>query len=41
MDEHFVWMTTRQIMPGTLANFEQAWRPDTRPEGMLRVRVLV
>jgi len=36
MDEHFVWMTTRQIKPGMLADFEQAWRPDTRPGGMLR-----
>jgi heme-degrading monooxygenase HmoA len=36
MEEHFVWMTTRQIRPGTLAEFEQAWRPDTHPEGMLR-----
>ena len=36
MEEHFVWMTTRQLKPGTLAEFEQAWRPDTHPEGMLR-----
>jgi heme-degrading monooxygenase HmoA len=36
MEEHFVWMTTRQIRPGTLADFERAWRPDTHPEGMLR-----
>ena len=36
MQEHFVWMTTRQIKPGTLADFERAWRPDTHPEGMLR-----
>ncbi len=36
MDEHFVWMTTRRIRPGTLAQFERAWRPDTHPEGMLR-----
>jgi len=36
MDEHFVWMTTRQLKPGTLAGFERAWRPDTHPEGMLR-----
>lgn len=38
MEEHFVWMTTRQIKPGTLADFERAWRPDTHPEGMLRQR---
>jgi heme-degrading monooxygenase HmoA len=35
MEEHFVWMTTRQVGPGTLADFERAWRPDTHPEGML------
>jgi len=36
MEEHFVWMTTRRIKPGTLAGFERAWRPDAHPEGMLR-----
>src|SRR5437773_12280763 len=36
MEAHFVWMTTRQIQPGTLADFERAWRPGTHPEGMLR-----
>ena len=36
MKEHFVWMTTRRIKPGTLAQFEWAWRPDTHPDGMLR-----
>ena len=36
MEEHFVWMTTRRITPGTLTEFERAWRPDTHPEGMLR-----
>ena len=36
MEEHFVWMTTRRIEPGTLAEFERAWRPDIHPEGMLR-----
>jgi heme-degrading monooxygenase HmoA len=36
MEEHFVWMTTRRIRPGTLADFERAWRPQTHPEGMLR-----
>lgn len=35
MEEHFVWMTTRRIKPGTLAEFETVWRPDTHPEGML------
>jgi heme-degrading monooxygenase HmoA len=36
MEEHFVWMTTRRIELGTLADFERAWRPGTHPEGMLR-----
>jgi heme-degrading monooxygenase HmoA len=36
MEEHFVWMTTRQIKPGALAAFERAWRPDSHPDGMLR-----
>ncbi len=36
MEEHFVWMTTRRINPGTLADFERAWRPDPYPEGLRR-----
>ncbi len=36
MEEYFVWMTTRQIKPDTLREFERAWRPDVHPEGMLR-----
>jgi heme-degrading monooxygenase HmoA len=36
VEEHFVWMTTRQIRPGRLADFMRAWRPDPHPEGMLR-----
>ncbi len=36
VEEHFVWMTTRRIRPGVLADFEGAWRPGTAPEGMLR-----
>src|SRR5215831_14089895 len=36
VEEHVVWMTTRQIKPGTLADFERAWRPGTHPEGMVR-----
>jgi heme-degrading monooxygenase HmoA len=35
VEEHFVWMTTRRIKPGTLAEFEGAWRPGRHPEGML------
>jgi heme-degrading monooxygenase HmoA len=36
MEEHFVWMTTRRIKPGTLEDFERAWRPDSYPEGLRR-----
>jgi heme-degrading monooxygenase HmoA len=35
-EEHFVWLTTRRIEAGTLADFERAWRPHGHPEGMLR-----
>jgi len=34
MQEHFVWMTTRRIRQGTLAEFERAWRPDPYPQGL-------
>jgi heme-degrading monooxygenase HmoA len=34
MEEHFVWMTTRRIRPGTLQEFMRAWRPDPSPEGL-------
>lgn len=34
--EHYVWMTTRRIKPGTLGDFERAWRPYDYPGGMLR-----
>jgi heme-degrading monooxygenase HmoA len=36
MEEYFVWMTTRRIKPGTLADFERVWRPATHPRGMRR-----
>lgn len=36
MEEHIVWVTTRQIRPGTLTDFERSWRPGTHPEDMLR-----
>jgi heme-degrading monooxygenase HmoA len=35
MEDTFVWMTTRQIKPGTLADFERIWRPERRPDGLL------
>ena len=35
MEENFVWMTTRRIKPGTLADFERTWRPERHPDGML------
>jgi formiminotetrahydrofolate cyclodeaminase len=31
----YVWITTRQIKPGTYEEFSRAWRPETIPEGML------
>jgi len=34
MTDYFVWMTTRRIRPGTLAEFERAWRPEGAPPGM-------
>ncbi|WBO61836.1 antibiotic biosynthesis monooxygenase [Streptomyces camelliae] len=36
MEEHFVWVTTRRIQPGTLEDFERAWRPAGHPPGMRR-----
>lgn len=36
MEEHFVWTTTRRIKPGTLEEFERAWRPGAHPDGMSR-----
>ncbi|GHH81464.1 hypothetical protein [Streptomyces capitiformicae] len=36
MEEHFVWVTTRRIRPGTLGDFEKVWRPATHPPGMRR-----
>ena len=35
MEETFVWMTTRRIKPGALADFERLWRPERHPDGML------
>ena len=32
--EYYVWMSTRRIKPGTLADFEKAWRPNPYPEGL-------
>ncbi|WP_028810555.1 putative quinol monooxygenase [Streptomyces flavidovirens] len=34
MGEHFVWVTTRRVKPGTLEDFERAWRPTAHPDGM-------
>jgi heme-degrading monooxygenase HmoA len=36
MDKRYVWVTTRRIKPGSLEDFEDAWRPQRRPEGMDR-----
>ncbi|MEO3793049.1 hypothetical protein ABGB14_22780 [Nonomuraea sp. B10E15] len=34
MREYFVWVTTRRIRPGTLEEFERAWRPEPYPPGL-------
>ncbi|WP_151483914.1 hypothetical protein [Streptomyces albicerus] len=36
MEEHFVWVTTRRIKPGTLKEFERAWRPTPYPHTLRR-----
>jgi heme-degrading monooxygenase HmoA len=36
MEKRYVWVTTRRLKPGTLDDFERAWRPQQRPEGMER-----
>lgn len=34
MREQFIWVTTRRIRPGTLEEFERAWRPEPYPQGL-------
>ncbi|GAB2899429.1 hypothetical protein GCM10027074_77660 [Streptomyces deserti] len=36
MEVDFVWVTTRRIRPGTLEEFETAWRPAPSPQGLRR-----
>jgi heme-degrading monooxygenase HmoA len=36
MEERYVWATTRRLKPGALEDFEQAWRPERHPDGMVR-----
>ncbi|GHI06028.1 hypothetical protein AQI88_28200 [Streptomyces cellostaticus] len=37
MEEHYVWVTTRRLQPGTtLEEFERAWRPAPYPQGLRR-----
>ncbi|MCE0448266.1 hypothetical protein LT493_44950 [Streptomyces tricolor] len=36
MREHYVWVTTRRLQPGTLEDFERAWRPEPAPQGLHR-----
>jgi heme-degrading monooxygenase HmoA len=36
MKEQFIWITTRRIKPGTLHEFEKAWRPEPAPQGLRR-----
>src|SRR5215471_9423019 len=40
MEEHFVWMTTRQIKPGTLADFERASGAEARRRAAMAAYVL-
>ena len=35
-EERYVWVSTRRLMPGTLEDFERAWRPERHPDGMVR-----
>jgi heme-degrading monooxygenase HmoA len=35
MEQRYVWATTRRIKPGTLEDFERAWRPERHPDGMV------
>jgi heme-degrading monooxygenase HmoA len=35
-EDRYVWVTTRRMMPGTLKDFERAWRPERHPDGMIR-----
>jgi heme-degrading monooxygenase HmoA len=36
MEDRYVWVTTRRLTPGTLEEFERAWRPERHPDGMVR-----
>ncbi|MCZ0989846.1 antibiotic biosynthesis monooxygenase [Streptomyces diastatochromogenes] len=36
MQEHYVWVTTRRLQPGSLEEFERAWRPAPAPQGLRR-----
>jgi heme-degrading monooxygenase HmoA len=36
METFYVWVTTRRLPPGTLDDFEHAWRPEQRPDGLQR-----
>ena len=36
MEPLYVWITTRQLKPGSFDDFQNAWRPEERPEGIQR-----
>jgi hypothetical protein len=36
LDQTYVWITTRRLMPGARDEFSRAWRPSDFPPGMLR-----
>jgi heme-degrading monooxygenase HmoA len=36
LDQTYVWITTRRLMPGSREEFSRSWKPSAFPEGMLR-----
>jgi hypothetical protein len=34
VEQRHVWTTTRRIRPGTLDEFQRAWRPEGHPAGL-------
>jgi heme-degrading monooxygenase HmoA len=34
VEQRHVWTTTRRIKPGTLDEFQRAWRPEGHPAGL-------
>ena len=38
--DYYFWVSTRRIKPDTREQFEQAWRPDEFPDGLVGAYVL-